>query len=190
MTLADTLSDHRVSDLDEAGDVGADDVVALLAVLRGGFPGVVVDGLHDALELLVDFLARPGETFGVLRHLKTGRGDATGVGSLARGVHDLRLDERLDRLRGGRHVGTFADERAAMLEEVGRILRVELVLTSAREGRVDLVDELPAVFLGDELDALRLDLGELAALDVLEVHDRLEEVLVDAVLDDDRTGVC
>src|SRR5574344_3056208 len=188
-SLADALGDHGVGDLDEAGDVRAHHVVALLAVLLGLLPRVVVNGLHDALELRIDFLAGPADAAGVLRHLEARGRDAAGVRGLARGVHDLRADELRDGARRRGHVRAFGDERAArLLEHERRVGSVELVLARAGEGAVVLRDELPRILAGRELDALALELAELAALDVFEVHHLREEILRDAVLDDDRAG--
>ena len=45
------LGHHGVGELLEARDVGAHDVVALVAVLLGSVVGCMVDVLHDALQL-------------------------------------------------------------------------------------------------------------------------------------------
>ena len=52
---------HGVGDLFEAGDVGADHVVALIAVLGGRIVAGMIDAAHDALELGVkDVYKRQG----------------------------------------------------------------------------------------------------------------------------------
>jgi hypothetical protein len=105
--LAETAADpdealvhHRVGDLEEAGDVGAVDVVAGGAVLGGGVDALLVDGLHDAVQAGVDLFARPGEAQAVLRHLEAGGGHAAGVGGLAGTVEDAGLEELLDAFGG------------------------------------------------------------------------------------------
>ena len=41
------------------------------AVLLGRLEAVLVDGDHDLVQTIVDFLARPAQTRAVLRHLQT-----------------------------------------------------------------------------------------------------------------------
>ena len=60
------LGDHGVGDLDEAGGVGAEHQIALMAVLLGGGQGIGDDVLHDGLELVVHLFERPGKAVGVL----------------------------------------------------------------------------------------------------------------------------
>ena len=127
---------------------------------------------------------------GVLRHFKTGRRDAAGVGRLARSVQDLCLHERSDRVRRGRHVRAFRHDRAAMLQQVGRILAVQFVLARARERAVQLVGQLPRTRLREELRAfdLRRDVGQFAAGDGLQFHDRFQILHRHTFLNVDRTG--
>lgn len=183
--LADTLRNHRVGDLDETGDVCTHNIVALVAEAFGCIVGVVMNGLHDALQLGIDFLTRPAEALGVLGHFKARRGDAASIGGFSWAVHDLRRAEGFDGLRGRGHICAFADERASGLEHELGIVAVEFILARARERAVVLVDELPRILFRHELNALALELGEFAALDVLEVHHLRQEFLGDAVLDDD-----
>ena len=161
-----------------------------MAVLLGRRGGVVVDGLHDAAQLAVDVFRRPGQMLGVLRHFKTGRRDAAGVGRLARSVQDLRLHERGDRFRSRRHVRAFRHDRAAMLQQVGRILAVQFVLARARERAVQLVGQLPRTRLREELRAfdLRRDVGQFAAGDGLQFHDGFQILHRHTFLNVDRTG--
>ena len=70
--LSMPLPSCGVGELLEARDVGAHDVVALVAVLLGGAVGRMVDVLHDLLQLAVHFLERPGQALGVLRHPRPG----------------------------------------------------------------------------------------------------------------------
>ena len=146
-----------------------------------------MDGLHDALELGVHLLARPGHALGVLAHLQAGRRHAAGVRRLARREQHLGLEEGLDGFRSGRHVRAFAHEDDAMLDEVGGVLVVQLVLTRAGERAVQLVRNLPRIRALEELAGLR-QLGKLAALDRLEVHDGLDQFLRVAFLHVERAG--
>ena len=90
------LSEHGVGDLQEARDVRACFKIALAAVLPGGAFDVVVDADHDVLELGVDFLERPGQALGILRHLQRGGRDAAGVGRLGGAEQHARVEERLN----------------------------------------------------------------------------------------------
>ena len=57
--LHQPLGRHRVGYFHEACDVSTRHVVACGGVLLGSFPSVVVDGLHDTLELVVDLAECP-----------------------------------------------------------------------------------------------------------------------------------
>jgi hypothetical protein len=60
--LYDTLSQHRVGDFEEPGDIGADNIVTRLAILGRGFRARLVDTYHDVVQSLVDFLTSPAQT--------------------------------------------------------------------------------------------------------------------------------
>ena len=139
----DALGDHGFGDLEEAGHVGTKHVIALTAVLLGRFESVLVNVDHDVLESLVDFLTGPGQTEGVLRHLKTGGCDTTGVAGLARCKQDAGLLEDLNSLGGARHVGTFTHGDDVVGHEHLGLFAVELVLCSAWKGHVNVDVALP-----------------------------------------------
>src|SRR5687768_6380925 len=83
-----TLIEHRVGDLDEAGDVGALHVVHELAVgsvLHAGG----VDRLHDSLEAGVDLFAAPVQVHRVLRHLQAAGRNPACIRRLAGAEEDL-----------------------------------------------------------------------------------------------------
>ena len=62
--------EHRVRDLEEAGNIRAIDVVARRAeTLRGRATGLV-NRLHDSLQARIHLFARPREAHAVLRHLE------------------------------------------------------------------------------------------------------------------------
>src|SRR5512137_887196 len=77
--LDDALVQHRVGDLEEAGDVGAVDVVTRRAETIRRLDARLVDALHDELEAAVHLLAGPAVAHAVLRHLEARGGDAAGV---------------------------------------------------------------------------------------------------------------
>ena len=66
--LNDALGQHSVGNFNEAGDVGAFNVVdpaIFFTLVHAG----VVDVLHDAVQALVNFTGGPIQTHGVLAHL-------------------------------------------------------------------------------------------------------------------------
>jgi hypothetical protein len=95
LLLDDSLLQHCVGHLDEAGDVGALDVVGRVAVFAVEH-AVGVDRAHDAAELLIDGLARAAEAAGVLRHLESRDGHAAGIGGLAGAIEGLGGEEDVD----------------------------------------------------------------------------------------------
>ena len=101
------------------------------------------------MQLGIDLLGRPIELLGVLRHLKTRRGDASGVHGLARSIGDLRRDEGVDGLRTAAHVRNLGHDLHAVGQQLLGILAVELVLRGARHGDVDL--DLPRLAAREEL---------------------------------------
>ena len=66
--LDDTLLEHSLSDLHEASDVSALHVVDSAVGLSTELHALLVDVLHDPVELLVNFLSRPAQG-GVSRQL-------------------------------------------------------------------------------------------------------------------------
>src|SRR5258706_3361216 len=69
-SLHKPLIQHRVGDLHKTGDVGAVDQVPWRAVFLGSLVAVAVDGDHDLVQLVIHFLASPGNARAVLRHFK------------------------------------------------------------------------------------------------------------------------
>jgi len=175
---------HRLSDLEEtsnvaAGDQAGEHIVTVLDVLLGGVETLVESVLHDGLELLVDLLGGPGETLAVLRHLETGNGNTTAVGSLARGIPDgiglLLLAvvlKDLDCLESAAHVGTLSDELAAVGNQVLSLGLVDFVLGSTGKGDINLANVEPGAGALDVLETSTGGvLGESLALD-LELSNR------------------
>ena len=60
------LSDHGFSNLEEAGHVGSEHIVAFATVLLGGFKRILVDVDHDAFEFLINFFTSPWHALRVL----------------------------------------------------------------------------------------------------------------------------
>jgi hypothetical protein len=117
----------------EAGNLGTHQVVALLAVFNGVIVGVGVDHLHDVVQTGIDLFSSPGESHAVLAHLETGGGYAARICSLGRTKEDFRIQEELDCFQVGGHVGAFANQDTAVLEQRLGILGVNFVLRGARE---------------------------------------------------------
>ena len=186
LNLADALGEHGVGDLQEAGDVGAHDKVALLAILLGGVVHVVEHAAHELLELAVDLLEGPGQVLGVLAHLEAGHEHAAGVGSLTGHKGDAVLLEVGRGLDGRGHVRALADHLAAVGDERLGVLEQQRVLAGAGQG--DVAGQLPhaaAVALVPHGTGLLVNVhGERDALVVagaLLVVDVLEHGVVDAV---------
>src|ERR1022692_4571187 len=186
-SLNQPLIQHRVGDLQEARDIGAVHQVAGRAVLLGRFVAVLVDGDHDLVQTIVDFFTSPGDAHTVLRHFQSGSGNAAGIGGLGRSVEDFGVEERLGGFEGARHISSLADNLHAVLDEVRRVFRVDLILSGAREGAVGLDVPQPVVvelLVGGAVDGLLEFAGVLldaAAAVILQLHDKGELVAVDAV---------
>ena len=131
------LGKHRVGHFDEAGDVGAADVideVAVLAVLDA----VLVDRAHDALQAGIDLFAPPVVELAVLGHFQPGNRHAAGVGRLARPVENLGVEEDIDALGLGGHVGPFRNADAAVLDQRAGVVGADFVLRRTGEGQFAL----------------------------------------------------
>src|ERR1019366_4939166 len=104
-----------------------------------------------------------------------------------RSVEDFGVEERLGGFEGARHIGSLADNLHAVLDEVRRVFRVDLILSGAREGAVGLDVPQPVVvelLVGGAVDGLLEFAGVLldaAAAVILQLHDKGELVAVDAV---------
>ena len=172
---ANALSDHRVGDLDEACEVGTGNVVALHAVLLGGIVGVVVDGLHDVLELGVDLFGGPGKAHGVLAHFETGNRNTAGVGGLAGRESDAAV-EVVDGIGRAAHVRSLNNHHATVFDEHLGVIAVEFVLDGA--GESDIALDFPGLAALDELGA---ELSGVWLDDIVVAGAELEHV-IDAFL--------
>src|SRR5690554_742166 len=163
------LGQHGVGYLDEAGDVGALDVIdvtilALAIALTGR-----VDGLHDGVQAGIDFAIGPLHAHGVLAHLQTADSDAAGVGCLARGEQDAGFLEDVDGLQGRGHVGTLGDAEAAVGDQRARVIPIELVLGGAGQG--DVTGQVPGALTGEELQIQLIGhVQQAGAALVLQIH--------------------
>src|SRR5574343_827405 len=98
--LDDALGEHRVGNLDEAGDVGAIDVTDLAVCVATMDHAGFMDVAHDLVEAGIDLLPRPGKAHGVLAHFQARRGNAAGIAGLAWGVEHAVTFEYLHGLGG------------------------------------------------------------------------------------------
>ena len=130
------------------------------------------DALHDALQLCIDLFEGPAQALGVLAHLQAGGGHAAGVGSLCGSVQNAVCQIDLDGLRGAGHVGAFADDGAAVLDQSLSGLLVDLVLGRAGQGDVagDGPDLAAIGHVGCTLVGLSI-LLDAAAADFLQILD-------------------
>ena len=122
------------------------------------------------MKLAVDFLEAPAQSLGVLRHLECRNSYAASIGCLTWHIENLRSEVSIDRRLVGRHVCTLTYTPAAVLDELLRILTVDLVLGCAWKCDVTLYAPwtLTLVVLGTWnavcvlLDSRSLDLLDLA----------------------------
>ena len=138
------------------------------------------------MELLVHFVGRPGEAFGVLGHFEAAGCHAAGVGGLSGGVEEAVALEDLDGTGGGRHVRAFADHLAAVGDEGLGVVLGDFVLGCGGIRAVAL--HAPRTRVLEVLHALGVVgvLLDAAALDVLELLDPLQLLLGDALRIIDR----
>ncbi|SPC23247.1 conserved hypothetical protein [Cupriavidus oxalaticus] len=164
------LRQHGIRHLDKAGDIGAFHVVDIPTRLLPVVDAVLVDVLHDRVQLLVDLGVVPRQAHRVLRHFQPGGRHAAGVAGLARRVEDLRVDEAVDGFQRRWHVGAFGHADHAVAEQRLGIIAVQLVLRCARQR--DVGRHMPrgaAGFEGHAGAGGKVD--QAAALFVLEGHD-------------------
>ena len=57
------LSHHGVGNLQEAGDVGALHIVDVAVLLLAVLHALLVDRVHDVVELLINFCLAPAQTY-------------------------------------------------------------------------------------------------------------------------------
>src|SRR5690242_19886317 len=69
ITLDNPLVEHSFCDFAKRGDVCAIDIIDK-AILMAEPDTLVMDGLHDGAQPLVDFVIRPLQPHAVLRHLQ------------------------------------------------------------------------------------------------------------------------
>ncbi len=112
-----------------------------------------------------------------MAHLKTGRGNAAGVGSFSRGVKNSCLLEHLNTFRRCGHIRTLANSNATILDKRLGIFFVDLILRCARKSRVALYEPRPfsCVIFTAKLIRVFLD---AAALDVLKLKDKLKSAAI------------
>lgn len=166
--------DHGIRHLHEAGNIGAGDVVGegfVGRVFLGVGQGVRVDVGHDALQLVVHFLARPGEALAVLGHFQTGRGHAAGVGGLGRAVQDFGGQVGFNAFQVRGHVGAFRHQGTAVLDEGAGVFSVDFVLRGGGEGAVARNAPGTLAFKVLRLRELLHVFRNAAAAIVLEFHD-------------------
>ena len=122
------------------------------------------------MKLAVDLLEAPAQSLGVLRHLECRNRYAASIGCLSWHIENLRSEVSIDRSLVGRHVCTLTYTPAAVVDELLRVLTVDLVLGCTRKCDVTLYAPwtLTLVVLGTWnafcvlLDSRSLDLLDLA----------------------------
>ena len=140
-----------------------------------------MDVLHDGVQTVVHLLACPAQTLAVLRHLQTADTNTTGIGSLTWSIENLSLLEYADGTRRGRHIGSLAHGKHTVGYECLGSLLVDLVLSGRGKCDVGLLEPRLGTL---HIFGCRILLGILldtSAIDVLELHDIVEFLAVDAV---------
>ena len=136
---------------------------------------------HDAVQLGVDFLARPHREPCVLGHLEAARRYSTGIRGLPGSEEHTVLHQEMDRVGFGRHVGPLGHDSDTVRREVFRVFDVDLVLCGAGERDVGTFDRPGSgtlVVCGAEVIGV---LADAAAAVFLEILEKLELVFIDAV---------
>src|SRR5690554_2985286 len=163
------LGQHGVGYLDEAGNVGALDVVDVAVRALAVALARRMDGLHDGVQAGIHLAVAPLHAHGVLAHFQAAYRYAAGVGSLARCEQDAGFLEHVDGLQGGGHVGTFCDAEAAVGDQRAGVITVQFVLGSAGQG--DVAGQVPGTLTGQEFQLQLVGhVQQACAPLVLQVH--------------------
>ena len=139
-----------------------------------------MDGDHDFVEAAVDFFAGPGHAHGVLAHFEAGGGDAACVGGFTGAVEDFCGEVGIDGGGGAGHVGAFADEGAAVVEEGFGVVAGDFVLGGAGEGALAGNGPGGLAFVVGAAELVGV-FADASAFVVFEVHDPGEFFAGDAV---------
>ena len=165
------LGQHCFGNLQETGNIRACHKVVAEAVFFSGFCAVVMNGLHDILELLVNFLGTPAVTHAVLGHFECGYRNTAGVDCLCRSDDHAVFLQECDSLVAGRHVGEFEVVFRTVGNDLLCFFHSDFVLCCA--GDVDIALDAPRLFalveFETELVRIHLDVGIAACTDLKQV---------------------
>src|ERR1035441_3695179 len=185
--LNQSLVQHGIGDLQEAADVGAVHQIARGAVGFGSLEAGLVDGDHDFVQPIVHFLAGPVHPSADMIYPDVGGGHAARVRSLGRPIEDFGLQEQLGGVERAGHVRAFGNDLDPVVDEVGRVLGVDLVLGGAGERAISfdvpqrVVAQLEVGGHEDGFLELVRILANAATLGVLQFQDPSELLVIDAV---------
>ena len=126
-TSNDALCHHSFSNLHEASDVGTANVVDVAVRLCAILHALLVNGMHDLVQLLVYFLCRPTEMHGILAHLQTACSYTAGVNSLAGSIKHFSLDKGVDSFGRATHIRDFTNAGNAISNELLCIIAIKFV---------------------------------------------------------------
>ena len=107
-------SKHRISNMGEACDVGACDVIAWQTVFVCCLEAATVNTAHDLFEALLSVLEAPRIARSVLLHFECAGSNATSVRCLARRKLHTGLSQDRDAFRRCRHVCTFGNKNTVI----------------------------------------------------------------------------
>ena len=87
-----------------------------------------MNAFHDTLQLFLQRLFFPGDTFRILAHFKTRNRNTASIGCFTRRVTDSSVFKDLNTIKIGRHVGAFRNGHTAILDEGLSFLTNQLIL--------------------------------------------------------------
>ena len=134
--LYNTLLEHGLCYLHEAGDISALHIVDCAICLTTELHTLLVDGLHDLVQTGIYLLCGPAEVLAVLCHLQARSSHTTCVHCLTRSKEDAVVLEVVDSAWLATHVTYLAAAPAAVGLQLLSIVLAKLVLERTWESNV------------------------------------------------------
>ena len=100
-----------------------------------------MDFFHDIAQFVIQLFTRPRQPHAVLGHLQTGNSNTTGIGCFTRAIENLIFQEQIHSLDRRRHVCSFGNNKAAIIEQGLCITALDLVLCGT--GKCNLAGDMP-----------------------------------------------
>ena len=131
-----SLLEHRRGDFHEAGHICPLEVVHRAVRPEAELHALLVDILHDPMQLAVHFSGRPTDMGCILGHFKTRCCHSACIDGLSRSENHPIVLEEMDGFRTATHVGNLTAAPAAVGFEGLCIFLIQFVLESARKSYV------------------------------------------------------